>query len=311
MAPMAGVTDHCFRRLCRMEGCDLTFTEMVSAKGMHYGSRKTRSLIRTANEERPCAVQLFGSEPDIMAEITSVICDEYADEICLIDINCGCPAPKITSNGEGSALMRDIPGAARVIEATVRASRLPVSVKFRKGWDANSINAVEFARMCEQSGASMVTVHGRTRESMYTGSADWDIIAQVVDAVSIPVIGNGDIFSAEAALSMRERTGCAGIMVARGAQGDPFIFREIRCALDEVPYSPPTDVERMDMAIRHARSFIEEKEPSLLPELRKHMAWYSHGMHGSTEFRCLVNSARNADEMLNVLYNFRDSLTSA
>lgn len=311
LAPMAGVTDHCFRRLCKLCGCDLTYTEMVSAKGLYYGNKKTHSMIRVADEERPCAIQLFGSEPDVMAHTTDFLCSEYSGMLALIDINCGCPAHKITANGEGSALMRDIPRAASVISSVVKASSLPVSVKFRKGWDDSSVNAVEFARMCEDCGAKMLAIHGRTREQLYSGAADWDIIRRVVDAVSIPVIGNGDVFSGGDALRIAAQTGCAGIMAARGAEGNPFLFSEIRAALDGLPYTPPTDAQRIDMAIRHAQSFLAEREPALFPELRKHMAWYTHGMRGATEFRRDVNSARSGAELLCLLENFKQKISIA
>ena len=309
LAPMAGISDSVFRRICAEHGCDFTYTEMVSAKGLFYGGRKTRELIRVSDAERPCAVQLFGSEPDIVADMIKSIADDYPDDISMIDINMGCPMPKITGNGEGSALMRDVKKASRLMEAAAKASPLPVSCKFRKGWDEKSVNAVEFARAMEESGAALLTVHGRTREQLYSGKADREIIARVVSAVSVPVLGNGDIFSGESALQMLRETGCAGLMVARGAQGNPFIFDEIRAKLDGSPYAPPTDHERMSEAIRHAEGFLEEKDPRLFPELRKHMSWYSRGMRGSTELRRSVNAARTPDELLSLLYRFRGSLT--
>ena len=307
LAPMAGISDSVFRLICVEHGCDFTYTEMVSAKGLFYGGEKTRRLLRVLPGEKPCAVQLFGSEPEIIADMIKRIADECGD-ISMIDINMGCPMPKITGNGEGSALMRDIPRAAAVMRAAASASPLPVSCKFRKGWDENSVNAVEFARAMEESGASLITVHGRTREQLYHGRADRGIIAEVVRAVSIPVLGNGDIFSADDAETMLHETGCVGVMVARGAQGNPFIFDEIRSRLDGIPYTPPTDRERMDEALRHAEGFLREKGERLFPELRKHMSWYTKGMRGALELRRAVNTARSAGEMLELVRAFRDSL---
>jgi tRNA-dihydrouridine synthase B len=305
---MAGVSDSVFRSICVEHGCDFTYTEMVSAKGLFYGGRKTRALLAVSPAERPCAVQLFGSEPTVVSDIIKLIYDEYSEDISMIDINMGCPMPKITGNGEGSALMRDVTKAARLMEAAAKASPLPVSCKFRKGWDDAHINAVEFARAMEESGASLVSVHGRTREQLYHGRADREIIAQVVEAVSIPVLGNGDIDSAESALDMLEKTRCAGLMVARGAEGNPFIFDEIRAALDGKSYTPPTDRERMSCALRHAENFLSEKDARLFPELRKHMSWYTKGMRGALDFRRAVNTARTPSEMLALIRDFRDSL---
>ena len=305
---MAGISDAVFRRICVEHGCDFTYTEMVSAKGLFYGGDKTRALLRVSEAERPCAVQLFGSEPEIVADMIKRIADECAGDIAMVDINMGCPMPKITSNGEGSAMMLNVPRAAAVMEAAAKASALRVSCKFRKGWDETRVNAVEFARAMEQSGAALVTVHGRTREQLYRGQADLNIIAEVVDAVSIPVIGNGDVFSGEAALRMLETTRCAGVMVARGAQGNPFIFDEIRAALDGRAYVPPTDRERMSEAIRHAELFLKEKDPRLFPELRKHMSWYTKGMRGAPELRREVNAARTPEALTGLLYAFREGL---
>lgn len=305
---MAGISDSVFRRICVEHGCDFTYTEMVSAKGLFYGGKKTEALLRVSEEERPCAVQLFGSEPDIVADMIRRIYEESSGGVSMIDINMGCPMPKITGNGEGSALMRDIPKAARLMRAAASASPLPVSCKFRKGWDDSSVNAVEFARAMEESGASLVTVHGRTREQLYHGPADRGVIAEVVAAVTIPVIGNGDIFSGQDALDMLSRTRCAGVMVARGAEGNPFIFDEIRAALDGRPYAPPTDRERMSEALRHAELFLVEKDPRLFPELRKHMSWYTKGMRGALELRREVNTARTPERLLELVREFRDGL---
>ena len=309
LAPMAGISDAVFRRICTEHGCDFTYTEMVSAKGLFYGGRKTRKLIRISPGEKPCAIQLFGSEPDIIYQMVKELYDTVGDDISMIDINMGCPMPKITSNGEGSALMLDVDKAARVAEAAVKASPLPVSCKFRKGWDDAHVNAVEFAKAMEAAGVSLVTVHGRTREQLYHGEADRGIIAEVVKAVSIPVLGNGDIFSGEAAKAMLDETGCAGLMIARGAEGNPFIFEEIRAYLDGEEYAPPSDCERMSEAIRHAEGFLKEKDPRLFPELRKHMSWYTKGMRGALEFRRAVNIARSPEEMMRLLYEYREKLS--
>lgn len=309
LAPMAGVTDMPYRSICRDMGCDLTFTEMVSAKGLFYGGSGTKKLLYTASNERPCAVQLFGSEPDIMGDMAKRLCDEYNGEITLIDINMGCPAPKIVNNGEGSALMKNLPLASRVIEAVVKASALPVSVKFRKGFTEKTVNALEFARMAEESGASMITVHGRTREQMYSGIADREIIAKVKQAVKIPVIGNGDIFSAESAVDMLEKTKCDGIMVARGAQGNPFIFAEIKARLEGKEYKKPTDGERIDMAIFHAKKLCEYKGERSVVEMRKHAAWYTHGMHDAARLRTEINRCETFDGMISLLEIYKESLT--
>lgn len=308
LAPMAGVTDVAFRSLCIDFGCDFTFTEMVSAKGIHYNNAKTHSLLQISDAEKPCGVQLFGHESDILAETAKRLYDASCGEISVFDINMGCPAPKITGNGDGSALMRNLPLASKIISAVANAVPIPVSVKFRKGWDDSSVNAVEFARMAQDSGAKFVTVHGRTRAQMYSGTVDRDIIANVVAAVSIPVIGNGDIFCADDAILMLE-TGCAALMVARGAQGNPFIFNEIRSRLDDVPYVPPTDTQRLDVATEHIDMFMENvmklnRNPAVFVELRKHAAWYTKGMQGATELRRRINSCQSSEELKNMLIDF-------
>lgn len=308
LAPMAGISDSVYRRICVEHGCDFTFTEMISAKGLYYGGAKTRALLSVSEAERPCAVQLFGSEPDMIAEMIKRIAEELEGDFAMIDLNMGCPMPKITSNGEGSALMRNVPLAGCIVEAAVKASPLPVSVKFRKGWDEKTANAKEFAQAMEQSGASLLTVHGRTREQLYHGPADLEAIASAVGAVKIPVLGNGDVFSGEAAVKMLRETGCAGVMIGRGAEGDPFIFEEVRAAIDGLPYSPPTQYARMSEAIRHAELFLKEKDEKLFPELRKHVSWYTKGMRGALELRRQVNVARSPRELLGLMYAFRSTL---
>lgn len=308
LAPMAGVTDLAFREICRAMGADFSYTEMVSAKGLYYGSERTASLLAASPLERPYGVQLFGAEPEIVAGMAKRLADEAHPGLALIDLNMGCPARKITGNGEGSALMLDLPRAARIIESAAKSSSLPITVKFRKGFDAAHINAVAFARMAEESGAAMLTVHGRTREQMYSGKADWDIIAAVKTAVSIPVIGNGDVFSGQDALALREHTGCDGIMVARGAEGNPFIFREIKAALAGKPYAPPTNAERIDTALAHARRLVECRGARAVIEMRKHVAWYLSGMRGASALRAQVNAIGSLAELESMLTQYKHAL---
>jgi len=308
LAPMAGITDRSYRGVCRALGADFSYTEMVSAKGMHYRNANTGALLETAPEEETFGVQLFGSEPDILAEAARTLSALHEQRLAVIDINMGCPAHKIVRNGEGSALMQNEPLAGKIIEAVVKASLVPVSVKFRKGWDEAHANAVSFARMAQSAGASIVTVHGRTREQMYEGRADRDIIAQVKRALSIPVIGNGDVFCGADALALVRETGCDGVMVARGARGNPFIFREIRAAFDGAPYLPPTPYERIDMALVHARRHIADKGPGAVAELRKHVAWYANGLRGASELRRRANAVASVEELLELLGNYKRSL---
>lgn len=312
LAPMAGITDSAFRRLCIERGCDYTFTEMVSANGLHYKNRKTQELISISEAEKPCGVQLFGHDPAIIAETVQRLFESLvsSEDVSIVDINMGCPAPKITSNGDGSALMKNPALAGKIIEAAVKASPVPVSVKFRKGWDENSVNAVEFARIAEKSGASFITVHGRTRMQMYSGKADRELIKSVVDAVNIPVVGNGDIFSGESALDMLETTGCAALMVARGAQGDPFIFSEIKAALYGENYVKPSESERLDTAIRHIEEYVSGHGGGAFVDMRKHIAWYTKGMYGSNELRRQVNSCSDAEALIKLIRAFRDERES-
>ena len=307
LAPMAGITDSAFRRLCIREGCDFTFTEMVSANGLHYNNRKTKELIAISEEERPCGVQLFGHDPAIIAETVERLFDSLVtpEQVSIVDINMGCPAPKITSNGDGSALMKDPVLAGKIIEAAVKASPVPVSVKFRKGWDDEHVNAVDFAKMAEESGAAFITVHGRTRMQMYSGSADREIIREAVEAVDIPVVGNGDIFSGASALDMLESTGCAGVMIVRGAQGNPFLFAEIKAALGGKSYVPPAETERLDAALTHIREYVAGHGNGAFADMRKHVAWYTKGMYGGTELRRRVNNCRDGEELTALVEAFR------
>jgi tRNA-dihydrouridine synthase B len=296
LAPMAGVTDLAFRRLCREQGCGLVVTEMVSAKAIYYKNRNTKQLMEVDPLERPISLQLFGSEPELMADIAAQVSEGPYD---IIDVNMGCPVPKVVNNREGSALMRDPKLAGEILRAMVKAVKKPVTVKFRKGFTAEEVNAVEIARRAEDAGAAAVAVHGRTRSQFYSGRADWEIIRQVKEAVNIPVIGNGDIFCAEDAKNMLEQTGCDGIMVGRGARGNPWIFREIREYLETGEIAaPPLLEERVQMILRHARMLSGLKgETIAMREMRKHVAWYTAGLPHSSALRGRVNQVETLAQL--------------
>lgn len=305
LAPMAGVTDKAFRMIVKPFDPALMYTEMVSGKGLFYKSKKTADLLTADESEKPVAVQIFGHDADIMAEIANSALEYGA---AVIDINMGCPAPKIVNNGDGCALMKSPETAAKVISAVCRAVDVPVTVKFRAGWDDKSINAVEFAKIAEQSGASAVTVHGRTREQFYSGTADLDIIKAVKAAVKIPVIGNGDIIDGGSAAHMLEYTGCDGIMVGRAAEGNPWIFKEISAYLKDGTVLPPPDLdERREVALKHLGLLVEFKgEHRGVLEGRKHMAWYFKGVSGGAVLRTALNKAQKYDEMCGLINEFCD-----
>lgn len=300
LAPMAGVTDLPFRVLCREQGAGCVVTEMVSAKAVLYNNKNTRELLQIDPTERPAAVQLFGSEPDIMAEIAARLEEGPYD---YIDVNMGCPVPKIVNNGEGSALMKNPERAKEVLTAMVKAVKKPVTVKFRKGFNDLSVNAVEFAKMAESCGVAAVAVHGRTREQYYSGKADWDIIRQVKEAVRIPVIGNGDIFTPEDAGRMLKETGCDGIMVARGAKGNPWLFGRINHYLDTGEVLPgPSMAEIKAMILRHGRMLVQFKgEGVAMREMRGHMAWYTKGMPHSATLRNEINQVETLEGFVELL----------
>ena len=301
LAPMAGFSDMSFRVLCKSLGCDLTVTEMVSAKGLFYGSQKTAELLETDPAERPVVMQIFGREPEIMADMARRLAERYREALLAIDINMGCPAPKITGNGEGSALMREPLLAGHIVETVAKKAGVPVTVKIRKGYDARHENAAEIARIAEDSGAAAITVHGRTREQMYAGSADYAAIAAVRAAVKIPVIGNGDVRDGDSALRLLRQTRCDGIMIGRGALGNPFVFSEVRAALRGEAYTPPTWAERMETAVRHTRMTAANKGERGILELRKHIVYYLSGIPGAARLRTRLQNAETAEEMAQIL----------
>lgn len=297
LAPMAGVTDLPFRLICREQGAGLVCMEMISAKAVHFNNKNTEALMEIHPEEGPVSLQLFGSEPDIMAEAAARIEDHPFD---ILDINMGCPVPKVVNNHEGSALMKDPKLAGKIIYAVVHAVRKPVTVKIRKGFDDDTVNAVELAQIAEANGAAAVEVHGRTREQYYSGKADWDIIRQVKQAVRIPVIGNGDVTDAGAAARLLGETGCDGIMVGRASRGNPWIFREINQYLDTgiIP-GRPTREAVCDMILRHAQLQLEHKGEYLaVREMRKHVAWYTTGYPHSAKLRRMVNEMETYAELV-------------
>ena len=297
LAPMAGVADRAFRELCVDFGAAYVVGEMVSAKGITYNSEKSFELLELSEKERPAAVQLFGSEPETMAQAAQFALRYKPD---IIDINMGCPAPKIAGNGSGAALMKDPQLCGEIVKAVVGAVSLPVTVKIRKGWDKNSVNAVEVAGICEQSGAAAITIHGRTREQQYMPSADWDIIKEVKKSVSVPVIGIGDITTAEDAARMYEHTGCDLVMIGRGALGNPWIFREINSLIGyDRPSLPVSAAERITVMLRHIRQLCEYKGEDIgMREARKHSAWYFKGMKGAAAMRKKAGSLSTFDDLI-------------
>lgn len=296
LAPMAGVSDEAFRTLCREQGADLTYTEMVSAKGLSYANEKTRHLLHLAEGEDQVAVQLFGHEPDVMADQARWVEQEMGETLAYLDINMGCPARKIISKGDGSALMKTPDLAAAIVRAVSAAVEHPVTVKFRRGWVEGDETCVEFARRMEDAGAVAVAVHGRYALQLYRGRADWDAIARVKAAVSIPVVGNGDVKSGADAVALVERTGCDAVMIARAAEGNPWVFAQCKAALAGEPEpAKPSVEERIAMARRHAR-LLAEREGRNIVRMRKHAMWYMTGLPGAAAARAKINACVSVED---------------
>lgn len=302
LAPMAGVCDKPYRVLCHEAGAGMSCMEMISAKAIYYRNKNTEEMMEIDPAEGVVSLQLFGSDPQIMAEMAKKIEDR---PFSILDINMGCPVPKVVNNGEGSALMKDPVLVGKIISSVTAAVNKPVTVKIRKGFDENLINAVEIAKVAEESGAAAVAVHGRTRQQFYTGEADWDIIRQVKEAVSIPVIGNGDVVDYKSAMSMIETTGCDGVMVGRAAEGNPWIFTELTKRENGEEYAGPTIEEVKQMILRHAKMLIECKGEYIgAREMRKHAAWYTKGFAGSSKLRGKLSEIENYDELRELMELF-------
>ncbi|MEG2198959.1 MAG: tRNA dihydrouridine synthase DusB [Anaerovorax sp.] len=296
LAPLAGITDAPFRRICKEEGASLVYSEMISGKGLYYNDKNTERLLKLYDDEKPVAFQIFGSEPEIMAHTAKTLAGR---ENCILDINMGCPVPKVVKNGEGSALLKNMDLIYEIVKKTVENAGKPVTAKIRIGWDEKSVNAVEVAKAIEAAGADAIAVHGRTREQYYSGKAQWSVIGQVKKAVNIPVIGNGDVFKGQDALDLMDQTGCDFVMIARGAMGNPWIFREALALWKGNPRPEPIALqEKLTTVNRQFDMVLEEKgEYAAVREMRKHIGWYLKGVHGAAEIRCKVNAIEEAKEL--------------
>lgn len=309
LSPMAGVTDLPFRTICKEKGCGMLYTEMINAKALCYDDENTKKMLKMEKDEHPVAVQIFGSDPDFMGKAASIM-NQYPNEI--LDINMGCPAPKVVKNGDGSALMRNPKLAAEVLSAVVKSSEKPVTLKIRKGWDDDCINAVEIAKIAEECGISALAIHGRTREQFYSGKADWDIISEIKQAINIPVIGNGDVFEVQDAVNMLEKTKCDAIMIGRGSQGNPWIFKRINHYMKTGEVLPePTLEEKITTAIRHMNLAVAEHGDYVaVREMRKHIGWYLKGLKNSAKYRDQINKITDYKEVIIMLEEYmQHSLT--
>ena len=304
LAPMAGITDKPFREICRSFGAGMVYSEMISAKGLYYNDKKTAELMDMTGEH-PCAIQIFGSEPEIMAEVIPKVMEFKPD---IIDINMGCPAPKIVNNGDGSALMRTPDVMGKIMRAVCDVSPVPVTAKIRKGWEED--NSLLCAKILEQSGAAAIAVHGRTRQEFYSGKADWEVIKRIKKELSIPVIGNGDIFCAEDAVNMLSETGCDAVMVARGAQGNPWLFSQINELLETGSVKThPTAKDRLNVALEHISSLVEKKGESRgIKEARKHIAWYIKGLKSAASIKTEIFKTSDFATMRQILINYIDKI---
>ena len=304
LAPMAGITDRAFRLICEKYNPGLVYTEMISAKGLYYDDKKTEQLLNMKDEKRPIAVQIFGSDVESMGYAAEYV-SKYAD---IVDINMGCPAPKVVKNGDGSKLLLDLEKARAIIEEVVKRATVPVTVKFRKGWDLNNIVAVEMAKICEGAGASAITIHGRTRSEFYSGNADWDIIKKVKESVNIPVIGNGDVKSAEDVKKMFDETNVDGIMIGRGTLGNPWIFKQISDELDGKEFSI-SNQEKLNIILEHLDYMLEDKpERVAVVEMRKHISWYIKNSKDASKVRDYINQITDKDELVKTLTEYFNSI---
>lgn len=304
LAPLAGFTDLPFRLLCKEEGAGLVFTEMVSAKGMYYNDEKTEILTTTHEKERPVAIQIFGSDPQIMSQVVKEKLNPR-DDIAIIDINMGCPAPKIVKNNDGCALMNNPPLVEEILKEIIKVSKKPVTIKIRKGYDANSINGIEIAKIAEACGISAITIHGRTRDMYYSGAADWDYIKKLKAEVSIPVIGNGDIFEPEDGIRMLEHTGCDGLLIGRGSMGNPWIFKRIINLIEGKSDEKPSPQEIIELSIRHLDMTCDYKGERIgINEMRKHIAHYLKGLKNSNEVKNKINTINDKEKVKAILLEY-------
>ena len=309
LSPMAGVTDLPFRTICKEKGCGMLYTEMINAKALCYDDENTKKMLNLEDDGHPVAVQIFGSDPEYMGKAASIM-NQYTNDI--LDINMGCPAPKVIKNGDGSALMRNPKLAAEVLTAVVKNSEKPVTLKIRKGWDDNSVNALEIAKIAEECGISALAIHGRTREQFYSGKADWDIIAEIKQSINIPVIGNGDVFDVQDAVNMLEKSKCDAIMTGRGSQGNPWIFNRINHYMKTGEVLPePTLEEKISTAIKHMNLAVAEHgEYVAVREMRKHIGWYLKGLKNSAKYRDQINKITDYKEVISMLEEYvQHSLT--